>query len=87
MRTAFLDSSAIVKIYAEEPGSQQVRALLRSATLATPTVTLVVCDLALAEVSSALARKEREGAITSAQTTRYLTRSEVTSSAMRGRTW
>lgn len=74
MRTSFLDSSAIVKIYAKEPGSQQVRALLRSTTSAAPTVTLVVCDLALAEVSSALARKEREGTISNHQATKYFTR-------------
>jgi predicted nucleic acid-binding protein len=49
--TAFADSSALVKLYADEPGYERVRAL--------PTV--VVSQLARVEVPSAIWRKQRLG--------------------------
>lgn len=49
--TAFADSSALVKLYADEAGKDEVRAL-------TP---LVVCQMARVEVPAALWRKQRLG--------------------------
>ena len=49
--TAFADSSALVKLYADEPGHERVRAL----------PTLVVSQLARVEVPSAIGGKQRPG--------------------------
>ena len=49
--THFADSSALVKLYADEPGHQQVRELTH----------LVVAQLARVEVPSAVWRKQRLG--------------------------
>ena len=49
--TVFADSSALVKLYADEPGHEPVRALSR----------LVVPQLARVEVPSAIWRKQRLG--------------------------
>lgn len=49
--TAFADSSALVKLYADEPGHEPVRALSH----------LVVSHLARVEVPSAIWRKQRLG--------------------------
>lgn len=57
----FLDTSALTKRYAEEHGSGAVRALFRSRKR------LAVSRLAHAEISAALARKERDGALSRAQ--------------------
>ncbi len=53
---AYLDASALVKNYVEEPGSTAVRNLLRQTLPATSRLTAV-------EVASALARRCREGAL------------------------
>ena len=50
-RAAFADSSALVKLYADEPGYQPIRAL----------DTLVISALARVEVPAALWRKTRTG--------------------------
>lgn len=47
----FADSSAVVKLYADESGSDEIRAL----------TTLVISDLTRVEVPAALWRKERLG--------------------------
>jgi predicted nucleic acid-binding protein len=52
----YFDSSALVKRYVEEDGSEVVRALLRNAKLATSRLTEV-------EIASALSRRFREGSI------------------------
>lgn len=53
----YLDSSALVKMYVQEPGTDVVHALvLRSATCATSSI-------AYAETRAALARRHREGFI------------------------
>jgi uncharacterized protein len=52
----FLDTSALIKRYVEEPGSAMVRALLRRDTA-------VVCRVAFAELSAAIARAAREGVV------------------------
>jgi len=49
--TVFADSSALVKLYADEPGHEQVRELSQ----------LVVAQLARVEVPSAIWRKQRLG--------------------------
>lgn len=48
---AFCDSSALVKRYADEPGSEQIRAL----------EAIAACQLAVVEVPAALWRKHRTG--------------------------
>ena len=53
---AYLDASALVKNYVEEPGSDAIRSLLRQTLPATSRLTAV-------EVASALARRCREGAL------------------------
>lgn len=52
--TVFADSSALVKLYADEPGHEPVRAVS----------TFVVAQLARVEVPSALWRKRRLGELT-----------------------
>lgn len=53
--TVFADSSALVKLYADEPGHERVREL----------PTLVVSQLARVEVPSAIWRKQRLGELDS----------------------
>ena len=73
MRFAYFDSSALVKVYAwEGEGSKEVRRMVGQAVLARPTIRIVVCDIALSEAESAVARKERDREITTAQAERYL---------------
>jgi predicted nucleic acid-binding protein len=55
--TTFADSSALVKIYADEPGHERLRSL--------PTV--VISQLARVEASAALWRKHRKGELTAEQ--------------------
>jgi predicted nucleic acid-binding protein len=57
--TFFLDSSALIKLYHEEPGTERVEEIF-----ATGEVSLVVSELAAVELQSALARKVRTGEIT-----------------------
>jgi predicted nucleic acid-binding protein len=51
----YLDTSALVKLYAEEPGSDEVRNAAREAR------GVAVSEVGYVETRSALARKEREG--------------------------
>jgi predicted nucleic acid-binding protein len=55
--STFADSSALVKIYADEPGHEQIRSLS----------TLVISQLARVEVPAALWRKHRTGQLTTEQ--------------------
>jgi len=57
----FLDTSALTKRYSEEAGSTAVRSLFRSRRR------VAVSRIAYAEISAALARKEREGALVGRQ--------------------
>lgn len=50
----YLDTSALIKLYAEEPGTDQVRDAVGSARIA------VVSEIGYVEARSALARRERE---------------------------
>lgn len=51
----YLDTSALVKLYAEEPASDEVRSAASEARA------VVVSEIGYVEARSALARKEREG--------------------------
>jgi predicted nucleic acid-binding protein len=51
----YLDTSALVKLYAEEPGSDEVRNAVQEASA------VAVSEVGYVEARSALARKEREG--------------------------
>ncbi|HYR10724.1 MAG TPA: type II toxin-antitoxin system VapC family toxin, partial [Longimicrobium sp.] len=54
MRSYFLDSSAVVRLYTAEIGSRAVADMLRSAGAQPPTAQVLVCDLSLPETVSAL---------------------------------
>lgn len=56
---AFFDSSALVKRYVEEPGSERVEALCQQSTA------LAVSAICLPEMISTLCRLRREGILTS----------------------
>lgn len=51
----YLDTSALVKLYAEEPGREEVQGAVQEAQI------VAVSEIGYAEACSALARKEREG--------------------------
>jgi predicted nucleic acid-binding protein len=55
----FLDSSAVVRLYAIKPGDLWVRDLVRSADSGSQTADVVVCDLAYPEAVAALHRMVR----------------------------
>lgn len=52
--TLYLDTSSLVKLYVEEPGSDAVRALVRRAAV------VATSDIAYPEARAALARRRRE---------------------------
>ena len=58
--TVYLDTSNLVKLYVEEPASDQVLELVRSAALT------VTSDVAYAETRAALARRRRDRTLTAA---------------------
>jgi predicted nucleic acid-binding protein len=74
LRYYYLDASALVKVYAEEAGSSRVRDMVRSATVDPPTARCVVSVITQVEASSAVAKKEKMGEITTAVATRLLER-------------
>ena len=55
--TVYLDTSSLVKLFLEEAGSAEVRAVTATATIATSVV-------AYAEMRATLARRRREGMLT-----------------------
>ena len=55
----YLDASALVKIYLPEPGSDELNAILEDRD------DLMMSDLAVTEIISALARRRREGLLSS----------------------
>jgi predicted nucleic acid-binding protein len=67
LRYFYLDTTALVKLYSEEPDSDRVRDLRRSASLENPTVRLVVTNIAHPEAAAALAGKLRDRQITHKQ--------------------
>jgi predicted nucleic acid-binding protein len=62
----YCDTSALLKLYLPEPGSSKINRLAEGRT------DLVISDLAVTEAASALARRMREGALTSAMARRVL---------------
>lgn len=54
--TPYFDTSALLKLYVDEPGSHSVRQLLGGGPMST-------CRITWAEACAALARRERESAI------------------------
>ena len=65
LKLAYFDASALVKRYVEEPGSDRVRRLLARNLAAT-------CRYSEIEISSALARRCREGDLTTEDRDRAL---------------
>jgi hypothetical protein len=61
--TYYLDTSALVKRYIDEVGSNWVRTLL----VQSPPPSLIVVHLAIVEMTSALARRRREGLLSAAE--------------------
>jgi uncharacterized protein len=59
--TLYLDSSSLVKLYVDESGCDVVRALRDAAILVTTS------DVAYPEIRAALARRRREGSLTSGE--------------------
>ncbi|HXQ23205.1 MAG TPA: type II toxin-antitoxin system VapC family toxin [Candidatus Acidoferrales bacterium] len=57
--TFFLDSSALIKLYHQEPGTERVEEIFAASSTA-----LFISELAAVELQSALARKVRTGEIT-----------------------
>ena len=53
----YLDTSALVKLYVEEPNSEEVRSAVDGA------VAVAVSEVSYTEARSALARREREGSL------------------------
>lgn len=51
----YLDTSALIKLYAEEPGAEEVRDAVKKAEV------VAVSEIGYVEARSALARREREG--------------------------
>jgi uncharacterized protein len=58
-----LEASSLVKRYVDEAGSDWLRALL----VPDPATVISIADLTRAEIASALARRTREGALTTAE--------------------
>lgn len=67
MATYYLDSSAVVKRYVDEAGSAWVRSLCEQ-----PEHMIFLSELALVEVSSAFARRQRSGELSAADQRLYL---------------
>ncbi|HVL68038.1 MAG TPA: type II toxin-antitoxin system VapC family toxin [Vicinamibacterales bacterium] len=59
--TVYAHTSALVKVFVDEPHSDEVRELITAAAV------VVVSDVAYPELRAALARRRREGSLTSAQ--------------------
>lgn len=57
----YLDTSSLVKLYIDEPGTQEVRSLVAEADLVTSSV------VAYPEARAALARRRREASLTAAE--------------------
>ena len=57
--TFFLDSSALIKLYHQEPGTERVEEIFTASE-----TSLIISELAVVELHSALARKIRTGEIT-----------------------
>ena len=65
MTTYYVDTSALVKRYVDEAGSDWVRAALSQS----PPPSMILVNLAIVEMTSALARRRRERLLTPAEYT------------------
>ena len=65
MTTYYVDTSALVKRYIDEPGSDWIRTTLSQF----PPPSVILVNLAIVEMTSALARRRRESLLTSAEYT------------------
>jgi len=63
MTTYYLDTSALIKRYVDEVGSNWLRAMLD----VRPPPSVIIVHLAIVEVTSALTRRMREGTLTPAE--------------------
>ena len=63
MTTYYVDTSALVKRYVDETGSDWLRTMLS----AEPTHSAIIMHLAMVEMTSALTRRLREGVLTPAE--------------------
>ena len=72
MASVYLDTSALVKLYIEEEGTERVTAL----TAERDDVQVIVLDITLIESRSAVRRRQREGDIPRADADRLLERME-----------
>ncbi len=68
MMSVYLDTSALVKLYVEEEGTEQVVQATKDAA----NDRIIVVDLAPLEARSAIRRREREGDISAADADRVL---------------
>ena len=73
MASAYLDTSALIKLYIEEEGTAQVIGLLEGSDGPQP----IILDVTLIESRSAVRRREREGDIPRADADRILQRIEA----------
>jgi uncharacterized protein len=74
LRYYYLDTSALVKVYAEEPNSKRVRDMVRSTRAENPSTRCIVSEIAMVEAVAAIAKKERSGEVSSAVATRLIER-------------
>ena len=72
MASVYLDTSALIKLYVEEEGTEQVAGL----TEEFDGVRLIVLDIAPLECRSAIRRREREGDVSGPDAERILTQIE-----------
>lgn len=72
MASVYLDTSALIKLYVEEEGTEQVAAL----TEEFDGVRLIVLDITPLESRSAIRRREREGDVSASDAERILTQIE-----------
>lgn len=77
MASVYLDTSALVKLYIEEDGTERVTAL----TADRDEVQVIILDIALIESRSAIRRRQREGDISGADADRLLKRMEEDAAA------
>ena len=72
MANVYLDTSALIKLYVEEEGTEQVVAI----TDDFDSVQIIILDITLIEARSAVRRRQREGDISGADADRILDRIE-----------
>ena len=77
MASAYLDTSALIKLYIEEEGTAQVVGLLEDSG----DLQAIILDVTLIESRSAVRRREREGDILGADADRILQRIEADASS------